>query len=101
LRVPGSTQFQHFPTPEAGIQAQESLLAHYYNNRGLRNVASIVRTYAPPLSVGGDNTDEQVGNYIGYVSKRLGVNPQDTLSMPMIPRLAQAMREFETGKRAY
>lgn len=92
--------FQHFPTPEAGVQAQEALLGRYYNH-GLRNVQSIVERYAPRQSVGGDNTDAQVNNYIGYVSKRLGVSPQDAISMPMIPHLAQAMREFETGKRAF
>ena len=93
-------QFQSFNSPQEGIQAQEALLGRYYGN-GLRNVSSIVERYAPRKSRGGDNTDEQVNNYIGYVSKRLGVNPMDALSQPMIPRLAQAMREFETGKRAY
>jgi hypothetical protein len=69
--------------------------------RGLNNVRSIIERYAPRQSVGGDNTDEQVNNYIGYVARRLNVSPQDTLSPVMLPRLAQAMREFETGKRAY
>jgi hypothetical protein len=100
LRVPGSTQFQRFSSPEEGIQAQQALLGRYMG-RGLNNVRSIIERYAPRQSVGGDNTDEQVNNYIGYVARRLNVNPQDTLSPVMLPRLAQAMREFETGKRAY
>jgi hypothetical protein len=41
-----------------------------------------------------------VNNYIAYVSRRLGVNPQDSLSPAMVPRLAAAMREVETGRRA-
>jgi hypothetical protein len=69
--------------------------------RGLRSVSSIVETYAPRVSRGGDNTDEQVNNYISYVAKRLNVNPNDMLSPAMVGRLGQAMREFETGKRAY
>jgi hypothetical protein len=93
-------QFQRFSTPQQGIQAQEALLSRYMG-RGLNNVQNIVETYAPRQSRGGDNTDEQVNNYIGYVSKRLGVNPQDSLSPALLPKLGQAMREFETGKRVY
>jgi len=69
--------------------------------RGLNNVSSIVETYAPRQSRGGDNTDAQVNNYISYVSKRLGVDPTQPLSPAMIPQLSEAMREFETGRRAF
>lgn len=100
LRKPGSLQFQSFASPQQGVQAQEALLRRYHA-RGLKNVASVIETYAPRRSRGGDNTDEQVNNYIGYVAKRLGVNPRDALSPANISRLAQAMREFETGKRAF
>jgi hypothetical protein len=100
LRVPGSTRFQSFSSPQEGIAAQESLLRRRYFGRGLNTVSSIVETYAPRQSRGGDNTDEQVNNYIAYVSRRLGVNPQDSLSPAMVPRLAAAMREVETGRRA-
>jgi hypothetical protein len=93
-------QFQHFNSPEAGIAAQQSLLGRYMG-RGLNNVSSIVETYAPRKSRGGDNSDASVDNYIGYVAKRLGVSPQDTLSPVMLPRLSRAMREFETGKKVY
>jgi hypothetical protein len=99
LRVPGSMKFQSFSSPQEGIQAQQALLGRYMG-RGLRNVSSIVEHYAPRQSRGGDNSDASVNNYIGYVARRLGVNPQDTLADAMLPRLAQAMREFETGRRA-
>jgi hypothetical protein len=98
LRVPGSMQFQSFKTPQDGIDAQHALLGRYMQ-RGLRSVSSIVERYAPRVSRGGDNTDEQVNNYIGYVARRLNVNPNDTLSSAMVSRLGQAMREFETGNR--
>jgi hypothetical protein len=93
-------RFQSFSSPQEGIGAQHALLGRYMG-RGLRNVSSIVETYAPRKSKGGDNTDEQVNNYIGYVSKRLGVDPNAPLPPSMIPQLGQAMREFETGQRAY
>lgn len=98
LRRPGSTEFQRFSSPQEGVRAQEGLLQRYHQ-RGLNTVSSIIETYAPRKSRGGDNTDAQVNNYIGYVAKRLGVNPRDALSPAIISRLARAMREFETGKR--
>lgn len=100
LRVPGSMRFQSFSSPQEGIKAQEALLGRYHR-RGLNTVASIVETYAPRQSRGGDNTDAQVNNYIAYVARRLGVNPRDALSPAIISRLGQAMREFETGKRPF
>lgn len=92
--------FQSFSTPQAGIDAQQAQLSRYMN-RGLTSVSNIVETYAPRRSRGGDNTDEQVNNYIGYVSKRLGVDPNAPMTPDMVPQLSQAMREFETGRRAF
>jgi hypothetical protein len=97
LRVPGSEQFQSFATPQAGVAAQEALLGRYLGH-GQNTVRSVVEKYAPRKSRGGDNTDEQVNNYIAYVSHRLGVNPDAPLSE--VSPLAQAMREFETGHRS-
>jgi len=97
LRVPGSSEFQSFATPQAGIAAQEAQLRRY-QGRGLNTVRSVIETYAPRQSRGGDNTDEQVNNYIAYVSRRLGVNPDQPVSD--IGSLGQAMREFETGHRS-
>lgn len=93
-------RFQRFANPQQGIQAQEGLLRRYMG-RGLNTVSSIVETYAPRKSRGGDNTDEQVNNYIGYVSRRLGIDPRQPLNASTIQSLGQAMREFETGERAF
>lgn len=100
MRVPGSTRFQRFSSPAAGIRAQEGLLGRYHR-RGLNTVAEVVETYAPRRSRGGDNTDAQVNNYIAYVSRRLGINPRQPIAPNMIGALAAAMREFETGRRAF
>lgn len=99
LRVPGSMEFQRFSSPQEGIAAQQALLGRYLG-RGVNSVSSIVERYAPRRSRGGDNSDASVNNYIAYVARRLGVNPQDALSQATIPALSQAMREFETGRRA-
>lgn len=93
-------QFQSFASPQQGVHAQEALLGHYMN-RGLNSVSSIVEHYAPRQSRGGDNSDASVNNYIGYVARRLGVNPADALSPALLPQLGQAMREFETGKKVF
>lgn len=93
-------EFQRFSSPQEGIQAQLGLLGRYHQ-RGLKTVSDIIETYAPRQSRGGDNTDAQVNNYIKYVARRVGVNPRDALSPAVLSRLAQAMREFETGKRAF
>lgn len=100
LRYPGSSQFQSFATPQQGVQAQLSLLSGpKYIGGGNNTVRGIVETYAPRKSRGGDNTDEQVNNYIAYVSHRLGVSPDQPVAD--VSQLGQAMREFETGKRVY
>jgi len=101
LKVPGSDRLQSFASLHAGIAAQEALLERRYFGRGLNTVSSIINTYAPSSTVGGDNTPQQVANYIAYVSRRLGVNPNDALSPALIPQLGEAMREFETGRRAF
>lgn len=98
LRIPGTTRFQSFSTPAAGIAAQEALLRESYLNRPT-TVRDIVERYAPRRSRGGDNTDAQVNNYIAYVARRLGVTPTARIDGAVVLPLAQAMREFETGRR--
>ena len=92
-------EFQRFSSPQEGVNAQVAQLSRYHQ-RGLKTISDIVETYAPRASRGGDNTDAQVNNYIAYTARRLGVNPRDALSPAVLPRLAQAMREFETGRRS-
>jgi hypothetical protein len=99
LRKPGSREFQSFSSPDAGIQAQEALLRRRYLGRGLNTVSSIIETYAPRQSRGGDNTDAQVTNYTNYVARRLGLKPNEPIGAGHVRQLAAAMREFETGRR--
>jgi hypothetical protein len=99
IRRPGSMEFQRFASAEDGIRAQVGLLSRYHQS-GRTSVASVIEKYAPRASRGGDNTDEQVNNYIGFVARKLGVDPRQPLPPNMIPRLASAMRQFETGGRS-
>lgn len=91
-------EFQRFGSVQEGISAQHSQLQRYLR-RGRNTVSSIIETYAPRSSRGGDNTDAQVNNYIAYVARRTGIDPRQPISAADIPRVAAAMREFETGRR--
>ena len=91
-------QFQRFNSPQEGVAAQEALLGRYFQG-GRNTVRSVIEKYAPRQSVGGDNSDASVNNYIAYVSRRLGVDPNTPLSN--VSQLGRAMREFETGKKVY
>lgn len=99
LRKPGSMEFQTFASPEAGIAAQHAQLGRYLG-RGINNISSIIETYAPRKSHGGDNTDAQVDNYKSYVAHRTGIDPTQPISPEQVPVVASAMREFETGHKA-
>lgn len=90
--------FARFDTPQNGIAAQERLLRSTYL-RQPRSIRQVVERYAPRRGRGGDNTDEQVDNYVAYVARRLGVSADQPIDATMTSALAQAMREFETGRR--
>jgi hypothetical protein len=110
LRVSGFTRSQPgfkgadsagyaiFDSPESGTKAQAALLAGkgYYGG-GRRTPRAIIEKWAPRASKGGDNTDAQVDNYIGYAAQQLGIGPDDTIPSERLPALAAAMSRFESG----
>src|SRR5690606_27982804 len=85
-------RFAKFDSIQAGERAQETLLRKNYANM---SVAQIIQKYAPL----GDNSEESVRNYIGYVASRTGVDPDAKLGEGHYNQVAAAMRAFETGKR--
>lgn len=97
----GENGFARFSTPEAGNAAQEQQLNLYYTGRSrhtpngpVQSIGGIIDIYAPQ---GPENSAASVANYKSYVASRLGIGQNDTIPQSMIPQLAQAMREFETG----
>lgn len=94
--------FAIFDNAAEGDRQMERQLGLYFSGQSrnvsgpTRTIAQIVPTWAP---VGSENSREQVTNYIRHVSSRLGVDPNAELTEADIPRLAQAMAEFETGNR--
>lgn len=53
--------------------------------------------WAPRERHGGDNTDAQVTNYITSVSTKTGIQPDKPFKETDVPRIAQAMAQFESG----
>ena len=91
-----SGKFATFATPEQGIAAQENLLRNNYLNQGFVTVDSIIDKYTP---AGKENPEANRNNYKNYVAGKLGVTRSTQIGEGQLPTLAQAMREFETGRR--
>lgn len=85
-------RFAQYETKAHGEAAQAKLLANNYIGKGYNTVQKVIGRYAPRS----DNA-ASFDNYVAYVSRRLNINPSDTLTPAMTARLAEAMREFETG----
>lgn len=84
-------RFAIFPTPEAGVRAQEALLGGPgYLGGGRNTIHKIVSRYAPA----GENS---VSNYAGYISRVTGIDPDQPIGPEQIPVVAAAMRQFENG----
>jgi hypothetical protein len=87
-------RYATFNSPEAGLAAGQHLLGSYLQ-RGFDTLAEIIERWAPAKENG-----VSTANYIGYVSKRLGIGAHDPVSPQQIPQLMAAMGEFENGGRS-
>lgn len=88
-------RFAKFESPDQGLAAADRLLQTYNQKHGLNTVSGVIGRWAP--SSDGNN----VGNYAGFVAKKLGVAPDQPLDMdrPEVRQaLAVAMAEFENGR---
>lgn len=93
-------RFARFATPEAGNAAHAAQLERYFDGKTtgqpLTTVQDIVSTWSPQADP--TNQAGSTGNYVAYVASRMGVRPGDQLTKADIPRLQQAMAEFESGQ---
>lgn len=102
--------FAIFPDADAGRQAHVQQLARYIQPGGtqatggkqLKTLDEVVSTWAPPETATRKtgNTPEQVANYKQYVASKLGIKPGDEVTPAMLPAMAQAMYEFESGNKS-
>ena len=88
--------FATFATPEQGIAAQEALLRGAYVGKGFNTIDKIVNRYAPQ---GNENSGASVNNYKAYIAQRTGIDVNAPINPADVPKVAAAMREFETGRR--
>lgn len=89
IRIPGSTQFQVFPTQQAGLDAIGDLLTRYQDVYHLNTISSMINRYAPPI-------ENNTAGYIQTVAAKLGVGPNDPIDMHD-PKTRQAMTEAIVG----
>lgn len=89
--------FAMFETEAQGRAAQSRLLDQNYIRKGFDTPRKIVERYAPR---GPENSSASVNNYAAYIAQKLGIGVDDPIAPNAVPKLAQAMREFETGNRS-
>jgi len=85
-------RFAIFPTLDAGYGAMERLLENY-GRQGRNTVSSIIERWAP-RNADGNHTD----SYIAHVARSVGIRPNEPIPAGMMPRVAEAMAEFEAGR---
>lgn len=89
-------RFAQFDSPQAGHDAQVSLLGNYAK-QGIDTIGGVVSRWAP-TSDGND-----VAGYAKFVAGRIGIGPNDKVDLSdpsMRSRIATAMAEFENGTGA-
>ncbi len=105
LRPVGQAEgFQSFQSPQEGLDAmRKDLAVKISGNSGAMKarfgegyaptLANLITTWAPP-------EENNTANYIDFVSKKTGINPNDVLSPMQIDKIMPAMIEMEGGKGA-
>jgi hypothetical protein len=86
-----------FDTPENGIRALAKVLRTYQMKHGLCEVETIIDRWAPPEE---NNTKA----YVSAVCKRLGVQPDDWISLmeePQMLGMVTAIIQHENGSQPY
>jgi hypothetical protein len=90
-------RFARFPTTEAGVQAQTALITNDYVGKGVNTIDAIVDKY---LGKGSENSFEQRAGYKTYLVQKTGLPLGQQITAADIPKVTEAMRQFETGQRA-
>jgi hypothetical protein len=89
-------RFAKFDTPQAGMDAQGSLLERY-SQQGINTINGIVTKWAPAS----DGNDPAA--YSAFVAKKLGIDPNQpiNLSDPIVRKVvSNAMGQFENGQKS-
>jgi hypothetical protein len=88
--------FAVFETPKAGQQALNNDLTHKIEKRGIKTPSDFVDVYSP---AGKENDEDARENYKIYIAQKLGLkSTHDEFPENAVPKLAQAVSNFESGK---
>jgi hypothetical protein len=83
--------FAAFDTADDGNAAMLKLLNNYAGG-GVNTISGMISKWSPPSA-------NPTANYIDYVAKRTGLDPNAPLDPSQIPLVGGAMSEFEVGTR--
>lgn len=75
------------------FRAAARILTNYNKLYGVRTLKAIITRYAPAA----DNNHTK--NYYNYVASKLGINPDDDITIDIYPETLFYMSQFETGER--
>lgn len=91
--TPSDGRFARFVSADYGVRAAALLLMRYYDVDGLHTLYDIINKWAP-------GHENNVGAYVGSVSQRMGVGPNEPLNLhdrETMRMLVTAMAKHETG----
>lgn len=88
----GEGGFAKFDTPAAGMEAMRRQIELDTQKRGL-NLTQFLNKYAPP-------SENKTTNYIDFVAKKTGLDPNAPVPPDLIPKLQAAMIEMEGGPKS-
>lgn len=85
-----------FDTPEHGVQSAVEVLHVYRDKYGLDTLRGLIGRWAPP-------NENDTGGYINFMSKQLGVGPDQKLDLndpALVGKLITAKGTMENGRQA-
>jgi hypothetical protein len=92
--------FAQFASPDAGAAAHTSLLGSGYIN-GQRSTVQVIDKYLGfKPGVPNENSVATRNNYVDFMSRKLGLDPNAPIPANRLQEFAAAQREFEAGQGA-
>jgi hypothetical protein len=82
--------FVVFATVEDGLRAMAKLLSNY-KRQGFQTLSAIINKYAPP-------SENDTTRYVSFVANKVGIAPNAIVTNEMMPWIASAMINMETGQ---
>lgn len=86
-------RFLVFTDPRYGYRAAARII-NSYRRRGVRTLAQIIATWAPPV-------ENKTGAYIDHMARATGLDPDTVINDDHLPGLFAAMTLHENGQNPY